>query len=121
MTPWNKFLIFQRSLSSIAGLDYAHNRKDFMERKYIEESRSITTKEFKSLNLTRIENTMQSKSPTKGNNSKKRSVLRPISINKSKNEDTYFRKKLSNLKSQLCSLFLNNNIHRLRLSLFSKE
>ena len=76
MTPWNKFLIFQRSLSSIAGLDYAHNRKDFMERKYIEESRSITTKKFKSLNLTRIENSISPKSTSKDKN--KRSALRPI-------------------------------------------
>ena len=68
------------------------------------ENRSNTTKKLKNLNLTRIENSISPKSTAKDNNSKKRPALRPIPINKSNDEDKYFRKKISNIKISIPQL-----------------
>ena len=63
------------------------------EKKDTEENRSSRTKK-----LIRIENSISPKSTSKDKNLKKRSVLRPITINKSNDEDIYLRKKISNIK-----------------------
>ena len=109
--------IFNHSkiLSPVAGLDYVHKREECKKRKDTEENRSSTTKKLKSLNLTQIENSISPKSTAKDNNSKKRPALRPIPINKSNDEDKYFRKKISNTKISI------PKIHRLRSSPFAKK
>ena len=98
MTHLKIFFNHSKILSSTVGLDYVHKREECKKRKDTEENRPSTTKKLKSLNLTRIENSILPKSTSKDKNSKKRSVLRPITINKSNDEDKYFRKKISNIK-----------------------
>ena len=56
-------------LSPIFGLDYVHKREECKKRKVIEDNRSSTPKNLKSLNLTRIENSTSPKSTSKDKNS----------------------------------------------------
>ena len=110
-----QFFNHSKILSSTAALDYVHKREECKKRKGTEENRSSTTEKLKNLNLTRIENSISPKSTSKDKNSKKRSVLRLITINKSNDEDKYFRKKISNTKISI------PKIHRLRSSPFAKK